>query len=155
MADRKSDKRHGWFVDFGAEYTGLDVVTPQVFAWWSTGEDKSTGNGSERMPYVRSAWGPGNSFLFDNGQELNHGGANMTTPPSTAAMDWTRMSRLRICPISWASTPRSSSGDSTRKMPSVTATTPCSGLRPVAKALGASWGTIMLYIYLRYYLLAR
>jgi hypothetical protein len=64
MADRKSDQRHGWFVDFGAEYTGLDVVTPQVFAWWSTGEDKSTNNGSERMPYMRSAWGPGNSFLF-------------------------------------------------------------------------------------------
>ena len=82
MADRKSDKRHGWFVDFGAEYTGLDVVTPQVFAWWSTGEDKSTGNGSERMPYVRSAWGPGNSFLFDNGQELNHGGANMFVSPT-------------------------------------------------------------------------
>jgi len=81
QSDRKADKRHGWFVDFGAEYTGLDVVTPQVFAWWSTGEDKSTSNGSERMPYMRSAWGPGNSFLFDNGQELNHGGANMFVSP--------------------------------------------------------------------------
>jgi len=82
QADRKSDQRHGWFIDFGADYTGLDVVTPQVFAWWSTGEDKSTNNGSERMPYMRSAWGPGNSFLFDNGQELNHGGANMFVSPT-------------------------------------------------------------------------
>jgi len=81
MADRKANKRHGWFIDFGAEYTGLDVVTPQVFAWWSTGEDKSTSNGSERMPMTRSAWGPGGSFLFDNNQELNHGGANMFVAP--------------------------------------------------------------------------
>jgi hypothetical protein len=81
MSDRKSSQRSGWFADFGVEYTGLDVVTPQVFAWWSTGEDKSVNNGSERMPYMRSAWGPGSSFLFDGGQELNHGGANMFVSP--------------------------------------------------------------------------
>ncbi len=68
--DRKKDSRGGWFIDLGAEYTGFDVVTPQVFAWWSTGEDKSTRNGSERMPSVLSNWGPGNSFLFDCSQDL-------------------------------------------------------------------------------------
>ncbi len=46
------------------------MLTPQVFGWWSTGEDKSTLNGSERMPLVRPNWGPGNSFLFDDSQEL-------------------------------------------------------------------------------------
>ena len=59
----------------------------------------------------------------------------------TPAIVWIRMSRLAICAISWASTPLSSSGDSRRRMPSVTATTLFSGLRPVAKALGASSGT--------------
>jgi len=78
--DSKSAKREGWFVDAGVEYTGLDVLTPQVFAWWSTGEDKSTGNGSERMPYVRSKWGPGNSFLFDSSQEFGKGGSMNVSP---------------------------------------------------------------------------
>ncbi len=69
-SDRKSNKRRGWFIDLGVEYTGWDVLTPQVFAWWSTGEDSSTRNGSERMPSVMSNWGPGNSFLFDDSQDL-------------------------------------------------------------------------------------
>ena len=78
--DTKGAKREGWMVDGGAEYTGLDMVTPQVFAFWSTGEDKSTSNGSERMPYMRSTWGPGNSFLFDDSQELGKG-SNMYVSP--------------------------------------------------------------------------
>jgi len=80
MNDHRAAKREGWMVDAGVEYTGLDVVTPQVFGFWSTGEDKSTMNGSERMPYMRSQWGPGNSFLFDNSQELGKG-SNMYTDP--------------------------------------------------------------------------
>jgi len=80
MNDHKADKRSGWMIDAGVEYTGLDVVTPQVFAFWSTGEDKSTGDGSERMPIMRSSWGPGNSFLFDDSQELGKG-SNMYASP--------------------------------------------------------------------------
>ncbi|MHC1713695.1 MAG: outer membrane homotrimeric porin [Solidesulfovibrio sp.] len=78
--DRKANKRAGWFVDAGVEYTGFTAVTPQLFAFWSTGEDNSTRNGSERMPYVRSQWGPGNSFLFDNSQTLGKG-SNMYASP--------------------------------------------------------------------------
>jgi hypothetical protein len=71
QADRKKSKRGGWFIDFGAEYTGFDLFTPQLFAWWSTGEDSSVLNGSERMPHTRPCWGPGGgSFLFDGGQIL-------------------------------------------------------------------------------------
>ncbi len=70
QSDRKKSRREGWFVDLGAEYTGWDVLTPQVYGWWSTGEDSSTMNGSERMPMIRPNWGPGNSFLFDDNQEL-------------------------------------------------------------------------------------
>ena len=80
MADRKSSKRHGWFIDLAAEYTGWDIVTPQIFGWWSTGEDKSTGNGSERMPTVVPNWGPGNNFLFDSSQEFTLDG-NMGVNP--------------------------------------------------------------------------
>ncbi len=68
LDDRSKSRRQGWFVDFGAEYVGWDVLTPQVFAWWSTGEDKSTANGSERLPHTRPNWGPGGSFLFDDSQ---------------------------------------------------------------------------------------
>jgi len=70
QSDRKKDMRSGWFVDAGAEYTGWSVLTPQVFGWWSTGEDHSNRNGSERMPSILSNWGPGNSFLFDSTQDL-------------------------------------------------------------------------------------
>ena len=61
----RASKRAGWFLDLAAEYTGLDVMTPQVAFWYSSGEDKSTSNGSERMPTIRPAWGPSSSFLFD------------------------------------------------------------------------------------------
>ncbi|MEL7639430.1 MAG: outer membrane homotrimeric porin [Solidesulfovibrio sp.] len=70
MADSKKSKRAGWFIDFGAEYTGFDILTPKAFGWWSTGEDKSNRNGSERLPTLDGCWGPGNSFLFDNNQDL-------------------------------------------------------------------------------------
>ncbi|MFP5257761.1 MAG: outer membrane homotrimeric porin, partial [Acidobacteriota bacterium] len=68
--DRKKSRRQGWFLDAGVEYTGWDILTPQAFGWWSTGEDGSTLNGSERMPMIRPNWGPGSSFLFDVNQEL-------------------------------------------------------------------------------------
>lgn len=80
MQDTKAAKRHGWMVDFAAQYTGLSFMTPQVFAFWSTGEDGSTRNGSERMPYLRSSWGPGKSFLFECGQDLPRDTTTYTTP---------------------------------------------------------------------------
>jgi hypothetical protein len=62
------------------------MVTPQVFAFWSTGEDKSTSNGSERMPYMRSYWGPGGSFLFDDSQELGKGSNMYVSPVGNAGI---------------------------------------------------------------------
>jgi opacity protein-like surface antigen len=73
MADRSKNSRWGWFVDAAVEYTGWDVLTPQLFGWWSTGEDGSTRNGSERMPNINTAWNCGNSFLFDGGQAFKDG----------------------------------------------------------------------------------
>jgi hypothetical protein len=86
MNEARKNVRNGWFIDAAAEYTGLDVVTPQAFGFWSTGEDSSTRNGSERMPFFfpgsgrggehnggTQSWNAGNSFLFDGGQELVKG----------------------------------------------------------------------------------
>jgi len=75
--DHRQNKRAGWFLDVAAEYTGLDVMTPQVAFWYSSGEDKSTGNGSERMPVIRPAWGPSTSFLFDSNQAFGNGYAGL------------------------------------------------------------------------------
>jgi hypothetical protein len=49
-----------------------------------------------------------------------------------------RMSRCFTCASSCAITPRSSRADSSCRMPVVAATAACSGLRPVAKALGCA-----------------
>ena len=57
-----------------------------------------------------------------------------------AATEPMRMSRLRTWASSWARTPRSSSQSQICKMPWVTATAACSGLRPVANALGCRSG---------------
>ncbi|WP_027185313.1 outer membrane homotrimeric porin [Desulfovibrio inopinatus] len=71
--DRGKSKRWGWFVDGAVEYTGLDMLTPQLSAWWSSGEDGSTRNGSERMPYLVPSWNASTSFLFDGGQQFKNG----------------------------------------------------------------------------------
>jgi hypothetical protein len=73
MAGRAKNHRQGLFFDVAAEYTGFDALTPQLTFWYATGEDSSTRNGSERLAVVTSAWGPGNSFLFDCSQEFARG----------------------------------------------------------------------------------
>jgi len=72
-SDRKINRRQGLFFDVAAEYTDLDYFTPQVTFWYSTGEDKSLSNGSERLPCVVNYWGPTSSFLFNTTQEFNYG----------------------------------------------------------------------------------
>lgn len=91
LNEYRKNQREGWFADFGAEYSGFSAVTPQVFGWWSTGEDASTRNGSERLPCYypghtesrdgTQAWNAGNSFLFDGGQELGKS-SNMHVNPA-------------------------------------------------------------------------
>ena len=80
MNDSKAAKRHGWMADFAVQYTGWSLATPELYAFWSSGEDNSTRNGSERMPYMRSQWGPGKSFLFESGQELPRDTSTYTSP---------------------------------------------------------------------------
>ena len=71
--DRSRNKRSGWFFDVAAEYTGLDMVTPQIAFWYGSGEDNATNNGSERMPTVTAYWGAAHSFAFDSGQAYGNG----------------------------------------------------------------------------------
>ncbi|WP_243368031.1 outer membrane homotrimeric porin [Fundidesulfovibrio soli] len=68
-----SRQRHGLFFDVAAEYTGFDILTPQLTFWYSTGENSSMRDGSERMPTVVGSWGPSTSFLFDCSQAFNQG----------------------------------------------------------------------------------
>ena len=72
-SDRSRNRRGGLFADAAVEYTGLSFMTPQLTFWYSTGEDGSTRNGSERLPVLVGSWGPGNSFLFDCTQAYNRG----------------------------------------------------------------------------------
>ncbi|MBF0482514.1 MAG: outer membrane homotrimeric porin [Desulfovibrionaceae bacterium] len=64
MDDRSQSKRSGWFIDAGVEYTGLSFMKPQLMGWWSTGENGSLNDGSERIPFARSFWNVGGSFLY-------------------------------------------------------------------------------------------
>ncbi len=57
-----------------------------------------------------------------------------------AATEEMRMSRLRTCDSSCARTASSSRRSSRGRIPSVTATAACRGLRPVAKAFGCGLG---------------
>ncbi|WP_243363096.1 outer membrane homotrimeric porin [Fundidesulfovibrio terrae] len=72
-SDRGKNRRGGLFFDVAAEYTGWDMLTPQLTFWYSTGEDSSMRNGSERMPTVVQNWGPSTSFLFDCSQQFVNG----------------------------------------------------------------------------------
>ena len=76
-ADSGRFRRHGSFFDLAAEYTGFNLLTPQVTFWYSSGEDGSTTNGSERMPSVVDYWSPSNSFLFDGDQAFDNGFMNI------------------------------------------------------------------------------
>jgi hypothetical protein len=78
--DRGKNRRGGLFLDVAAEYTGWDMLTPQLTFWYSTGEDSSMRNGSERMPTVVQNWGPSTSFMFDCSQLLVSG--NMALNPT-------------------------------------------------------------------------
>jgi hypothetical protein len=71
MSGAERTRRRGWFIDAAVEYTGLDLLTPQLGFWWSTGEDDSLSNGSERMPGVNKNFGMGGSFLFSCDQPFS------------------------------------------------------------------------------------
>ncbi len=70
MNDNKAARRQGLFADASVEYTGLAFAKPMIFGWYGTGEDNSIRNGSERLPYLRSKWGAGNTLIFEDDSDL-------------------------------------------------------------------------------------
>ena len=74
------------------------------------------------------------------GMKMARWATQVITAPMVAATEEIRMSRFCTCDSSWASTPSSSRRSRMGRMPWVTATAACWGLRPVAKALGCGLG---------------
>ncbi len=48
----KLAERKGWYADAFVKYTALEMVKPQLFFAYSSGEDSDPTNGSERMPIL-------------------------------------------------------------------------------------------------------
>lgn len=46
------NNRQGWYTDAFVRYNGLDMVKPELFFAYSSGEDSDPTNGSERMPIL-------------------------------------------------------------------------------------------------------
>ncbi|MDY7000507.1 MAG: outer membrane homotrimeric porin [Thermodesulfobacteriota bacterium] len=66
-----SNDREGWFFDLGVDYV-MDMFTPGVFFFWSSGDDDDPGDGSERMPSLGGSFAP-SSFAFDGAVGQNDG----------------------------------------------------------------------------------
>ena len=70
----KTGGRQGFLFDAAVDYTGLSMMTPQLFFTYSSGENgnSSRGGGSERMPVVATPqnWTVG-SFFFGERLELS------------------------------------------------------------------------------------
>jgi hypothetical protein len=79
MNDKKYDKRQGWWFDVAAEYTGFDMLTPQLTFWYGSG-DQSGSDGSGRLATIADYWGPSSSFLFGCGQTFGGGYAAGLNP---------------------------------------------------------------------------
>jgi hypothetical protein len=80
MTDAPRIRRHGYFLDAGVQYTGLSFATPGLGVWWSSGEDSSLTNGSERIPVISPNFGMANSFLFPCNQDFTND--NMGVDPT-------------------------------------------------------------------------
>ena len=48
--------REGWLLSGIAEYK-LDYVTPGLIAWYGSGDNSDTMDGSERLPTLSPGWG--------------------------------------------------------------------------------------------------
>jgi hypothetical protein len=64
--DHSYDARRGWFMDAALEYNGLELMTPSVWGYWSSGDTGGISGGSQRLPYLVSSWNAGGSFLFND-----------------------------------------------------------------------------------------
>jgi len=69
--------RSGWLADLAVDYTGLSMMTPELFFAYSSGED-GNGNKSERMPVLSGEnWAYGTTWM--------QGGDSLTRSKTTPA----------------------------------------------------------------------
>ncbi|GAB6124992.1 outer membrane homotrimeric porin [Humidesulfovibrio idahonensis] len=80
-----SDKagRSGWLADLAVDYTGLSMMTPEVFFAYTSGED-GTGTKSERMPTLSAENFAYGTFWMQGGDSLK----NSYSDPSTNMGFW-------------------------------------------------------------------
>jgi hypothetical protein len=65
-SDASKGGRHGWLFDLAVDYTGLSMMTPEVFFAYTTGEGGANTNKSGRMPTLGNpqSWTINNSLFF-------------------------------------------------------------------------------------------
>jgi hypothetical protein len=61
--------RSGWYLALSGEYA-MDMMTPEAYFVYTSGEDDNANNGSERMPTIAKDWAIG-SFFFGGDAWLN------------------------------------------------------------------------------------
>jgi len=74
-----AQRRSGWLADFAVDYTGLSMMTPELFAVYSSGDGDSEKNGG-RMPTLGNpqSWTVGSMF-FGDGDLISKSSTTATT----------------------------------------------------------------------------
>ena len=80
--------REGWLLSGIAEYK-LDYVTPGLIAWYGSGDNSDTMDGSERLPTLSPGWGA-TTLGWDGAYGISDGAVLNNTPAGT----WGVVARL-------------------------------------------------------------
>lgn len=93
--------RQGWLLSGIAEYK-LDYVTPGLIAWYGSGDNSDTMDGSERLPTLSPGWGA-TTLGWDGAYGISDGAVLSNTPTARGA--WSpalpTSRSLKISPIRW------------------------------------------------------
>jgi len=62
-ADNEINDASGWAFTLDVAYTGMDMMTPEAYFVYTSGEDDDTTDGSERLPQIDPDWAIGTFFF--------------------------------------------------------------------------------------------
>ncbi|SOB58100.1 conserved exported protein of unknown function [Pseudodesulfovibrio profundus] len=62
-ADGEANDASGWAFTLDVAYTGMDMMTPEAYFVYTSGEDDDTTDGSERLPQIDPDWAIGTFFF--------------------------------------------------------------------------------------------
>ena len=88
LANGQDLTRQGWLLSGIAEYK-LDYVTPGLIAWYGSGDNSDTMDGSERLPTLSPGWGA-TTLGWDGAYGISDGAVLSKTPTGT----WGVVARL-------------------------------------------------------------